>query len=238
MQRSKSIVTAPWCALYRKQRCSFADSAIYIKVLGQQLNVIHWSVWNRKLWIWSRCSTVLSPQAARGRNQESLCLYGRQRSRSDSVSEASAWSVMNDLIKDLSAWWYRICEILGFLRKVYGILTAQLLITVLIGAVCITVPQVRAAVQGRYVQKALIVVDITHSHINTKSILVISRTHTHTHAYTHTVPCWVLGWSLVRWLFLCCFSSRKIRLQWTTSYSWHLWVSNALPPIHCMWYTA
>lgn len=33
MQRSKSIVTAPWCALYRKQRCSFADSAIYIKVV-------------------------------------------------------------------------------------------------------------------------------------------------------------------------------------------------------------
>ena len=50
MQRSKSIVTAPWCALYRKQRCSFADSAIYIEVLGQQLNVIHWSEckWNRK----------------------------------------------------------------------------------------------------------------------------------------------------------------------------------------------
>lgn len=83
-------------------------------------------------------------------------------------------------MKDLSAWWYRICETLGFLRKVYGILTAQLFITVLIGAVCITVPQVRATVQARYVQKALIVVNITHSHINTKSILVISCTHTHT----------------------------------------------------------
>lgn len=136
-------------------------------------------------------------------------------------------------MKDLSAWWYRICETLGFLRKVYGILTAQLFITVLIGAVCLTVPQVRATVQARYVQKALIVVDITHLHINTKSILVISCTHTHTHA----VPCWVLGWSLVRWLFLCCFSSRKIRLQWTTSYSWHLWVSSAphtLYVIYCI----
>ena len=108
-------------------------------------------------------------------------------------------------MKDLSAWWYRICETLGFLRKVYGILTAQLLITVLIGAVCITVPQVRATVQGRYVQKAPIVVDITHSHINTKSILVISCTHTYTCIHTqcpaeYWAGHWYVGCSCVAFL--------------------------------------
>ena len=87
--------------------------------------------------------TVLSPQAARGRSQESLYLYGRQRSLLDSVSKASVMKIYyhGDV---------EFCKSLGFLRKVYGILTAQLLITVLIGAVCITVPQVRATVQGRY----------------------------------------------------------------------------------------
>ena len=38
----------------------------------------------------------------------------------------------------------------GFLRKVYGILTAQLALTVLVVCVCLAVPQCRELVHGRY----------------------------------------------------------------------------------------
>ena len=37
----------------------------------------------------------------------------------------------------------------GFLRKVYGILTAQLVLTVLVVLVCIAVPSCKTLVQGR-----------------------------------------------------------------------------------------
>ena len=40
---------------------------------------------------------------------------------------------------------------LGFLRKVYGILSAQLALTVVIAGICIAVPPVRAFVHARYV---------------------------------------------------------------------------------------
>lgn len=41
----------------------------------------------------------------------------------------------------------------GFLRKVYGILTAQLGLTVLVVVVCLTVPQCKALVHGRLVRQ-------------------------------------------------------------------------------------
>ena len=37
----------------------------------------------------------------------------------------------------------------GFLRKVYGILTAQLLLTVAVSVLCLFVPQVKGFVQTR-----------------------------------------------------------------------------------------
>ena len=40
---------------------------------------------------------------------------------------------------------------LGFLRKVYGILTSQLLITVIIATACISLPQLKGFVQSRLV---------------------------------------------------------------------------------------
>ncbi len=42
-------------------------------------------------------------------------------------------------------------SIVGFLRKVYGILTAQLLFTVLVCGVCMFVPAIKDVVQSRYV---------------------------------------------------------------------------------------
>ena len=39
----------------------------------------------------------------------------------------------------------------GFLRKVYGILTAQLLLTVAVSVLCLFVPQVKQFVQTRCV---------------------------------------------------------------------------------------
>ena len=39
----------------------------------------------------------------------------------------------------------------GFLRKVYGILTAQLILSVLVALVCMSVPSVREFVQTRYI---------------------------------------------------------------------------------------
>lgn len=42
-----------------------------------------------------------------------------------------------------------LLSVSGFLRKVYGILTAQLGLTVLVVVVCLAVPQCKALVHGR-----------------------------------------------------------------------------------------
>lgn len=53
------------------------------------------------------------------------------------------------LISELYALKLYLYLILGFLRKVYGILSAQLILTVIIAGICIAVPPVKGFVQTR-----------------------------------------------------------------------------------------
>ena len=67
---------------------------------------------------------------------------------------------------------FSICPFFsGFLRKVYGILSAQLLFTTLVGLLCVTVEPVKVFIQGRSVKFVFVLLHLLILAVKVKSWL-------------------------------------------------------------------